>query len=456
MSSTPVEARNGNALQRLFAVAPGEWPALLTAFGCAATLFASYAVLRPVRDAMGITSSFQSLPWLFWGTFLGMLAIQPLYGWVMGRGTRGTILPRIYLAFVAMLLGFWAWFMLQADHTWVARAYFIWVSVFNLFVVSVFWSLMADVFTREQAGRLFGMIAAGISTGGLVGPLLAATLAEPLGTINLLLVSAALLTMSALLMRIVARMKPTASDARPEPARAVLGGGAWDAFAQVARSPYLLAIALFVLLLTVANTVVYLEQQRVVAAAFPARDAQTAFFATVDFWVQAGALLGQFLLFARFQRWFGFAATIAIVPALMVVAFGMLAAAPGFTAVIACVFVRRIGEYALVRPSRDMLFTVVTPEEKYRAKNLLDTFVYRGGDALSASAFAFVTALAASHPSAGGLVGVAGALAWLAVALWLGRAFQRKAAAQAAERAASSASQSAASRSKNASGPDGA
>ena len=177
MSSTPVEARNGNALQRLFAVAPGEWPALLTAFGCAATLFASYAVLRPVRDAMGITSSFQSLPWLFWGTFLGMLAIQPLYGWVMGRGTRGTILPRIYLAFVAMLLGFWAWFMLQADHTWVARAYFIWVSVFNLFVVSVFWSLMADVFTREQAGRLFGMIAAGISTGGLVGPLLAATLA---------------------------------------------------------------------------------------------------------------------------------------------------------------------------------------------------------------------------------------------------------------------------------------
>ncbi|HET7843209.1 MAG TPA: MFS transporter [Xanthomonadales bacterium] len=443
-------------LSWLFAVERGEWPALATAFLAAATLFGSYAVLRPIRDVMGITSGLSSMPALFWGTFIGMLAIQPLYGWLVGRGARGVMVPRIYLAFVAMLLGFWAWFMLQDDHTWIARSYFIWVSVFNLFVVSVFWSLMADVFTRAQAARLFGVIAGGISTGGLVGPLLVATLAQRIGTVNLLLVSATLLATSALLLHRIARMKP-ATDARPEPARAVLAGGAWDAFAQVARSPYLLAIAVFVLLLTFANTVVYLEQQRVVGAAIPDKDAQTAFMGGVDFWVQAGALLGQFLLFARFQRWLGFAVTLAIVPALMLLAFGALAASPTFAVVIACVMARRIGEYALVRPSRDMLFTVVSPGEKYRAKNLLDTFVYRGGDAMSATAFAAVTTAIAS-PSAGGLFGVAVAIAWLAAAGWLGRSFQRRAAAQASDvaRDSSQASHSAAPRSKNASGPEGA
>ena len=448
MSNAPTEARSGGFLSRLFAVAPGEWPALATAFGCAATLFASYAVLRPVRDAMGITSGYASLPWLFWGTFLGMLAIQPLYGWILGRGARGVILPRIYVAFAAMILGFWAWFMLQADHTWIARAYFIWVSVFNLFVVSVFWSLMADVFTREQAGRLFGVIAGGISTGGLIGPLLAATLAVPIGTINLLLVSTALLLVSATLMHRVARTRTALATAPPQP-QVALEGGAWDAFIQVARSPYLLAIAAFVLMLTAASAVVYLEQQRVVAAAITGRDAQTAFFGKVDFWVQAGALLGQFLLFARFQRWFGFTTTLTLVPALLVLAFAGMAAAPGFTALMVAVFVRRIGEYAIVRPSRDMLFTVVTPGEKYRAKNLLDTFVYRGGDAIWASAFAGLTALAASNPAVAGLAGVAGAVVWLVVAIWLGRSFTRRAADQAADmaRASSSANHSAASRS---------
>jgi AAA family ATP:ADP antiporter len=376
-----------------------------------------------------------------------MLAIQPLYGWIMGRGARGVILPRIYVAFAAMIVGFWCWFMLQEDHTWIARAYFIWISVFNLFVVSVFWSLMADVFTREQAGRLFGVIAGGISTGGLIGPALAALLAEPIGTINLLLVSTALLLVSAALMRHVARTQRVAREASP-PAQAKLEEGAWDAFVQVARSPYLLAIGVFVLMLTAANTVVYLEQQRVVADAFTGRDAQTAFFAKVDFWVQAGALLGQFLLFARFQRWFGFTTTLAIVPFVLVFAFAGMAAAPGFTAVIVAVFVRRIGEYALVRPSRDMLFTVVTPGEKYRAKNLLDTFVYRGGDAIWASAFAGLWALVASE-AIGGLTGMVAALVWVVVAIWLGRAFTRRAAAQAVATApdSSHASHSSASRS---------
>jgi len=300
--------------------------------------------------------------------------------------------------------------------------------------VSVFWSLMADVFRREQAARLFGMIAAGLSAGGLLGPLLAGTLAKPLGTIQLLLVSAALLVASALMMRVVVRWSETRGDdeaaARERAARApapestVLG-----AFRQVAASPYLLGIAAFVLLLTSANTVLYLEQQRLVAQAIGTPDERTRFFATIDFWVQAGALLTQFLVFARAQRALGFRATLALVPALMIPAFGGLAFAPGLAAVVLATLVRRIGEFGFVRPCRDMLFTVVTPAEKYQAKNLLDTFVYRGGDALSASALAGIGALAASVSGIAGWTGVAIALAWLGVALRLGRLFEAKAAA---------------------------
>jgi AAA family ATP:ADP antiporter len=119
-------------------------------------MFAAYAILRPIRETMGITSGVQTLPALFWGTFAGMLLVQPVYGWLISRYRRSAILPRVYLFFVLNILGFHAWFNAQADHTWIARAYFVWVSIFVLFVVAVFWSLMADVFSREQAGRLFG------------------------------------------------------------------------------------------------------------------------------------------------------------------------------------------------------------------------------------------------------------------------------------------------------------
>src|SRR5436190_7333966 len=383
-------AKNGPAdaapLARWLHVEPGEARGLAAAFFCALAMFASYGVLRPIRDTMGITSGVSTLPALFWGTFFVMLAVQPAYGALLARFERKRLLPWLYAFFALNLLGFLAWFHASADHTFIARVYFVWVSVYNLFVVSVFWSLMADVFRREQAARLFGMIAAGLSAGGLLGPLLAGTLSTRIGTIQLLPVSAALLIAAALLMRVVVRWsegrgsdaagadEPVARAAQPE-------GSAFGAFAQVARSPYLLGIAGFVLLLTSANTVLYLEQQRLVAQAIATPDERTHFFATLDFWVQAGALVTQFLLFARVQRALGFRATLALVPALMLPAFAGLALAPGLAAVVAASLVRRIGEFGFVRPCRDMLFTVVTPAEKYQAKNLLDPFVYPGRDA---------------------------------------------------------------------------
>lgn len=421
-------------LRRLVVLEPGEAPALLASFMTLLCMFSSYAILRPVRDAMGVTSGLEKLPMLFWATFLAMLALQPVYGWLTSRLPRSVFLPWVYGFFAANLVLFWLWFRLQSDHTTIARAYFVWVSVFNLFVVAVFWSLMADVFTREQAGRMFGFIAAGASTGGLIGPLVAKYLAVPLGTINLLPISAALLALSLVFMTRVIRWQrlqqaertPAAAGAQPPSTDRALGGGVFAAFAQVARSPYLLGIALFVLLVTWVSTFLYLEQQAYVAKAFATSDERTRFFATVDFWVQAVALTTQMLLFARLFKWVGFRWMLVSVPILMTAGYAIFALVPTFAVLVVVLAVRRIGEYAITRPCRDSLFTVVTREEKYKAKSLIDTFVYRGGDALSASLYKGLTAGLGAGPAAIGWFGAGISLAWTVLAFALGRAQERR------------------------------
>jgi AAA family ATP:ADP antiporter len=388
-------------------------------------MFSSYSILRPIRETMGLTSGLETLPALFWGTFVAMLALQPVYGWLTSRFRRTVFLPWVYAFFIANVLGFYAWFNAQADHTWIARVYFVWVSVFNLFVVAVFWSLMADVFSREQAGRLFGFIAAGLSLGGLFGPFLGSVLAEPIGTINLLPVSALLLAIGlGFMLRVLAWHRGQDVRAVDAPAGddrdASLGGHAFAAFAQLLRSPYLALIAAFVLLLTWASTFLYLEQQALVAAHFADRDARTAFFNRLDFAVQAMSLVTQLFLFGRLYRWLGFRAVIVLVPLAMVAGFGVLALAPTFAVLIGVMVVRRVGEYAVARPARDTLYTVVTREEKYKAKSLIDTFVYRGGDATAASVHAFVKSTFGLGLSGVAVAGALIAAVWAAVAWRLG------------------------------------
>jgi len=414
-----------------------ELGALAAAFGMLFFMFSSYAMMRPVRETMGITGGFENLPYLFWGTFVAMLAVQPAYGWITSRFRRTQSLPWVYLFFVLNILGFWIWFKLQADHTWIARAYFVWLSVFNLFVVAVFWSLMADLFTREQAGRMFGAIAAGASVGGLVGPLLARALVGPVGTINLLIVSMTLLLGAVAFMRVLivwqqqAASGETAPDIGRERSEAgtagtvdrELGGSPLAAFRQVIASRYLLTIAAFVFLLTWISTFVYLEQQKFVAQAFATPDARTEFFATVDAWVQGLALIGQFFLFGRLQQVLGFRVLLTAMPVIMTLGYAAIGMLPVFGVVVGVMIVRRIGEYAITRPCRDMLFTVVGREEKYKAKSLIDTFVYRGGDVVSASVHKMLAGLGIATAGigwAGAIVGIV----WTAVALVLGRQFR--------------------------------
>jgi AAA family ATP:ADP antiporter len=418
-------------LRRLVVLQPGEGPALLTSFAMLLCMFASYTILRPVRDAFGITSGLDNIPYLFWGVFVVMLLLQPVYGWLTSRFPRTVFLPWVYAFFAANLVAFYIWFRLEADHTWIARTYFVWVSVFNLFVVAAFWSLMADVFTREQAGRLFGFIWAGASTGGLIGPAIANRLAVPIGVVNLLPISAALLLLSLVFMTQVIRWQrrhhaPEASGAPVAPRQeAALGGSMWAAFTQVVRSPYLLGIAAFVLLMTWVSTFLYLEQQAYVAKAFHSADARASFFAGIDWCVQAASLVIQLLLFGRLFKWVGLRTVLASVPVIMIAGYAVFAAAPRFMVLVVVYAVRRVGDYALTRPCRDALFTVVSREEKYKAKSLIDTFVYRGGDALSGSLYKAFTHDFGAGPSAVGWLGAVISAVWTMLALALGRAQER-------------------------------
>ena len=422
-------------LRRLVVLQPGEAPALLASFATLLCTFSSYTILRPVRDAMGVTAGLEKLPRLFLAVLVVMLLLQPVYGWLTSRYPRTVFLPSLYGFFAVNLLGFYVWFRLGADPTWIARTYFVWVSVFNLFVVTAFWSLMADVFTREQAGRVFGFIWAGASTGGLIGPLIARELAVPLGAINLLPISAGLLLLSLVFMGQVIRWQrvrgPMVSAASVDAAPAArtdraLGGGMFAAFTQVVRSPYLLGIALFVLLMTWVSTFLYLEQQAFVAKVLTSADQRTRFFAGIDFWVQAASLVGQLLLFGRLFKWVGLRAMLAAVPLIMTAGYAIFAMAPRFMVLVVVYAVRRVGDYALTRPCRDALYTVVSREEKYKAKSLIDTFVYRVGDTSSGFVYQALTTSLGAGPSGVGWVGAGISALWTVLALGLGRAQEER------------------------------
>ncbi|HSD61711.1 MAG TPA: MFS transporter [Burkholderiales bacterium] len=393
------------------AVRPEERAALAWSFGYFFCLLCGYYILRPLRDEMGIQGGVQALPWVFTATLLAMLAAVPLFGWASARLPRKRLLPAVYGFFLLNLLAFFGAFRAGAEAEWTARAFFVWVSVYNLFVVSVFWSFMVDLFDREQAPRLFGFIAAGGSAGALAGPALTATLVQPLGTINLLLVSAGFLALATLcIFRLLAWS--TQRGGGQAPAEAPLGGGIWSGVAEVARSPYLLGIVGYMVLYTVLSTFLYLEQARLVADAGMASEARTTLFASMDLAVNLLALAGQAFATARLIHRLGVALALALVPALTLAGFGVLALVPVLGVVVGFQVLRRAADFAIARPARELLYTVVEREAKYKAKNFIDTVVYRSGDAAGGWAFAALKALG---------LGLAG-IAWVAVplaALWM-------------------------------------
>jgi AAA family ATP:ADP antiporter len=408
-------------LRRAVLVERHEVRAVLWAFAYFFSLLCGYYVIRPVREAMGIAAGVERLHWLFTATFVAMLVVVPLFGWVTSRFPRRRFLPWVYAFFVAHLLVFWALLRGEPLDLGVARAFYVWTSVFNLFVVSVFWSYMADLFTTEQAGRLFGFIAAGGTAGALVGPTVAAALARSRDQGTLLLVSAGLLAFAVVCIgRLGAWYDAQAGeggDARRAAARP-LGGGILSAIPLVLRSSYLLGIAGFVLLFSAASTVLYFQQAEIVRDAFASAEQRTTVFAAVDLAVNALTLATQVLLTGRLVRVLGVAWTLALVPGMLGLGFLAIGLAPVLPAILAVQIVRRAGEYAVTRPAREVLYVVLGREEKYKAKNLVDTAVYRGGDALSAWGYAGLRMLGVGLGQiALAAVPVAALWTWLAVRL---------------------------------------
>ena len=351
-------------------------------------LFAGYFMLRPIRESMGIAAGVENLQWLFTATFFVMLGAVPLFAWLSSRVPRLHFVDWVYGFFCLNLLMFAALFQFMGDSPWMARVFYVWISVYNLFVVSVAWSLMADVFDAAQAKRLFAFIAAGASVGGLIGPALSAVLVGSVGEAGLMLLAGLLLGVALALKYSLMRWREIGGAGRPgaapaESTRRPLPGNPFSGITRVMKSPYLLGIAGFVVLLATVTTFLYFEQARLVAELFPARAEQVRVFGIIDLVVQAGALLSQVFITGRLAQKLGVRMLLAIVPLLVCIGFVGLALAPSFAMLAALMIVRRIGEYAFVRPGREMLFAPLDAESKYKAKNVIDTIVYRAGDAIS-------------------------------------------------------------------------
>jgi len=391
-------------LQRLVKVEPQEILALLWAFSYFFALLCAYYIVRPMRDEMGIAGGVEHLQWLFTGTFLVMLAAVPLFGWVTSRFSRQRFLPLVYGFFIATLLIFFVLFRSGLTQVWVARAFFIWASVFNLFIVSVFWSFMADLFDDAQAKRLFGFIAAGGTAGALAGPALTASLAIPLGPTNLLLISCAALGWAMLCIRRLSAWKDRLAPGPPgndegsaaDPIidqNAGLGGGALDGLRLIVRSPYLLGVCLLILFYTTLSTFLYFQQAQIVRDNFADPAQRTTLFAAMDFATNALTLVIQVFLTGRIVRALSLGWTLALIPLLLGAGFLVLGMAPVLAVLVTLQVVRRAGNYAIMKPGREMLFVVLDRQEKYKAKNIIDTVIYRSGDLVSAWAYTGLQAL---------------------------------------------------------------
>ncbi len=409
---------------------PEEVRALLWSFAYFFFLLAAYYVLRPVRDEMGIAGGVKNLPWLFTATFIVMLTVVPVFGAMVARIPRRRFIPLVYHFFVANILIFWLLLTFKFAMADTAKVFFVWISVFNLFAVSVFWSFMSDLYASEQGKRLFGFIAAGGSAGALLGPAIAVWLAEPIGRANLLLIAALLLEFAVLCaMRLESAadaLKTNAPTSNTTVPREAALGGSWIAgLIMVARSPYLAGIAMWVALLSLAGTFLYFQQASIVSALTDDPNKRTAIFAQIDLAVSLLTITVQFLATGKLIRRFGAGPAAAFLPLVFAAGFLMLALTPMLWVVIAFQATQRAANFAISNPAREVLFTVVGREEKYKAKYVIDNVVFRGGDAASGWLFHALRGLG-MELNAIALAAVPVAFGWFALALALGRSHEKR------------------------------
>jgi len=422
------------ALSRFVRVEPGEGAGLAWASVSFFFLLGGYYIIRPLREEMGASSGGGfALNWLFLGTLAGTFLVTPLFGELVSRVPRRVFVPVVYHALAASFVAFYVALsaLSGASRLAVVRFFFVFLSTFNLLIVSVFWGFLADLFRSEQAKRLFGAIGLGGTLGGIAGGAITASLARRLGPAPLLLVAAGLFEVAVLCMRRLARVyhvdeAPRADEAAGRAGDDVPRGGVPPGTGALSgprlflRSRYLLGIAAFLLLYTVGSTFLYLAQARIVRSAFHDAGARTAFFAKIDLSVNVLTALTQLFLTGRILPAIGLGPTLALLPAITAAGFYALGLSSTAGTLFGVQVLRRAAEFALVKPAREALFTVVPREEKYTAKSFIDTFVYRSGDALGALADRLVAFLGLSPLGFAWLFLPVAAL-WITNALALGR-----------------------------------
>ena len=420
-------------LSRLLKVERGEVAALVLSCGYFFCLLAAYYLLRPQREATAADNSVSVIKWLYLGTLVTMLAASLVFAWLASRFSRGRFIPFAYRFFMANLLIFYGlhWVVGEAGGLVMGRVFFIWVSVFSLFVVSVFWSFMADVFTNPQGKRLFAFIAVGGTLGQIAGSFLAGRLAERVDAAHVLLGSVLLLEAACWCVRRLNAVAGTAERApaadRAAASQLPITGGAFDGLKRVVRSPYLLGICGFMLCYTMTSTFLYFTKIEIGKHYATGHDDRVAFFANIDFWTGIVTVLAQVFLTSRLIARFGVGLTLGVLPLVTLAGFALLGVAflrPEWMnivwVVIAVEAVRRASNFAISRPAREVLYTVVNREDKYKSKNVIDTFVYRGGDQIGAWVYEGMFALKLGAAAICFMI-VPVAAGWFVVALLLGR-----------------------------------
>ena len=419
-------------LRRAIDLRPDEVRGLAWSWLYIFSVLSAYYIIRPIRDEMGVASGVENLPWLFTGTLLCMMLVNPPFAALVAKLPRVRFISVTYRFFMAALLLFFVLLKVSApeQNIWVGRIFFIWTSVFNLFVVSVFWALMVDLFDAAQGKRLFGVISAGATLGSILGSGLTAILARHMGPSYLLLASVALLEVAVFSVRRLSRLSEALRlwpTARGE--EVPIGGKVLAGLTHAFHSPYLLNLSIYMLLYAITSTFLYFEQATIVNRSFGDRAARTVFFAQLDLLVNVLTLGAQLFLTARTLRVLGVALTLTVLPALSVFGFVALGLAPTVAIIIMFQVLRRAGNFALARPTREVLFTVISREDKYKAKSFIDTVIYRSGDQIGAWSYALLSFLGL------GMIGIPFvavliSAAWLLNGFCLGRAQEAKAAGQ--------------------------
>jgi AAA family ATP:ADP antiporter len=353
----------------------------------------SYYILRAVRDEIS-SADRGNLQILWTAVFFVMLLAVPLYSWAASRWSRGVFVPLANRFFIACLVVFWLCLALlpEAARPWIDRVFYVWTSVFALFVVTVFWGFMADCFDNSQGKRLFAFIAVGSSAGGMLGSTVTAVLAEILPTLSLLLIACVPLEIASWCAKVLHGRFATGNVKVAGESARVISGNAWSGMRAVVASPYLMGIAAFIALMTFASTMLYFQQANLVAEAFSDRGVRTAFFARIDLAVNVLTVFFQVYLTARIVKWLGVGLTLAIIPFVTMAGFVALGLYPTLAILVVVQVIYRAGRYGLTKPAREMLWTVLSREDKYKAKPFLDAAVYRGGDLVSGWIYAGLAA----------------------------------------------------------------